>query len=35
MSSENPNTFWLKKTDFIRLKNLELGYTLPIILQEN
>jgi TonB-linked SusC/RagA family outer membrane protein len=29
MSSENPNTFWLKKTDFIRLKNLELGYTLP------
>jgi TonB-linked SusC/RagA family outer membrane protein len=29
VSSENPNTFWLRKTDFIRLKNLELGYTLP------
>lgn len=29
VSSENQNTFWLKKTDFIRLKNLELGYTLP------
>jgi TonB-linked SusC/RagA family outer membrane protein len=28
VSSENPNTFWLRKTDFIRLKNLELGYTL-------
>ena len=29
VSSENPNTFWLRKTDFIRLKNLELGYTIP------
>lgn len=29
VSSENPNTFWLKKTDFIRLKNLEAGYTIP------
>lgn len=29
VSSDNPNTFWLHKTDFIRLKNLELGYTLP------
>jgi len=29
VSSENPNTFWLHKTDFIRLKNLELGYTIP------
>ncbi|MEA5127460.1 MAG: TonB-dependent receptor [Proteiniphilum sp.] len=24
-----PNTFWLHKTDYIRLKNIELGYTLP------
>ena len=23
------NTFWLHKTDYIRLKNIELGYTLP------
>lgn len=29
VSSENKNTFWLKKTDFIRLRNIELGYTLP------
>lgn len=29
VSSSNPNTFWLRKTDFVRLKNLELGYTLP------
>lgn len=29
VSSDNPNTFWLRKTDFIRLKNLELGYSLP------
>jgi TonB-dependent starch-binding outer membrane protein SusC len=29
VSSDNPNTFWLRKTDFIRLKNIELGYTLP------
>jgi hypothetical protein len=29
VSSENPNTFWLRKTDFIRLKTLELGYTIP------
>ena len=29
MSSDNWNTFWLKKTDFIRLKNIELGYTIP------
>ncbi len=29
VSSVNPNTFWLHKTDFIRLKNLEIGYTLP------
>ncbi len=25
----NGNTYWLKKTDYIRLKNLEFGYTLP------
>lgn len=24
-----PNTFWLHKTDYVRLKNIELGYTLP------
>lgn len=29
VSSENPNTFWLHRTDFIRLKTMELGYTLP------
>jgi TonB-linked SusC/RagA family outer membrane protein len=29
VSSENPNTYWLRKTDFIRLKTLELGYSLP------
>ncbi|MGD9556165.1 MAG: TonB-dependent receptor [Mangrovibacterium sp.] len=23
------NTYWLHKTDYIRLKNIELGYTLP------
>lgn len=23
------NTFWLRKTDYVRLKNIELGYTLP------
>jgi TonB-linked SusC/RagA family outer membrane protein len=23
------NTFWLKKSDYIRLKNVELGYSLP------
>lgn len=29
VSSENPNTFWLHRTDFIRLKTIELGYTIP------
>lgn len=29
VSSDNLNTFWLHKTDFIRLKNIEIGYTLP------
>jgi hypothetical protein len=32
VSSDNPNTFWLWKTDFIRLKNMEIGYTLPEII---
>lgn len=26
------NTFWLRKNDYIRLKNIELGYSLPQIL---
>jgi TonB-dependent starch-binding outer membrane protein SusC len=26
------NTYWMRSTDYIRLKNLELGYTLPAIL---
>ena len=30
VSSENANTFWLRKTDFIRLKNIEIGYTIPV-----
>ncbi|WP_338874427.1 TonB-dependent receptor [Spirosoma sp. SC4-14] len=25
----NGTTYWMKSTDYIRLKNLELGYTLP------
>ena len=25
----HPNTFWLKSNNYIRLKNLELGYTFP------
>jgi len=24
------NTFWLRSTDYIRLKNLEIGYSLPV-----
>lgn len=24
------NTFWLRSTDYVRLKNLEVGYTLPM-----
>jgi len=24
------NTFWLRSTDYVRLKNLEIGYTLPL-----
>jgi TonB-linked SusC/RagA family outer membrane protein len=29
VSSSNPNTFWLRKTDFIRLKNVEVGLSVP------
>jgi hypothetical protein len=25
----NDNTYWLRSSDYIRLKNLELGYTIP------
>jgi TonB-dependent starch-binding outer membrane protein SusC len=28
------NTYWLNKTDYVRLKNIELGYTLPAITQK-
>ena len=28
------NTFWLHNTDYLRLKNLELGYNLPAALNE-
>ena len=28
----NGTTYWLKSTDYIRLKNVELGYTLPGII---
>nr|WP_230680463.1 TonB-dependent receptor [Pontibacter sp. 172403-2] len=24
------NTYWMRSTDYIRLKNIELGYTLPV-----
>ena len=24
------NTYWMRKTDYLRLKNIELGYTLPV-----
>ncbi|MFD2035706.1 SusC/RagA family TonB-linked outer membrane protein [Belliella marina] len=26
---DNNNTYWYRETDYIRLKNLEIGYTLP------
>ena len=29
MGSGGSNTYWMWSTDYIRLKNLELGYTLP------
>ncbi|MGV3587436.1 MAG: SusC/RagA family TonB-linked outer membrane protein [Adhaeribacter sp.] len=28
-SGATSNTYWMRSTDYIRLKNLELGYTLP------
>jgi hypothetical protein len=28
----NGTSYWLKNTDYIRLKNLELGYTVPAVL---
>jgi hypothetical protein len=28
----NNNTYWLRSSDYIRLKNFELGYSLPEIL---
>ncbi len=34
VNSDNQNTFWLHKTDFIRLKNIEIGYTLPQIVTQ-
>ncbi|MEN7547687.1 TonB-dependent receptor [Rapidithrix thailandica] len=30
----NANTYWLRKTDYLRLKNLEFGYNLPKSLNE-
>ena len=30
----NNNTYWLRSTDYIRLKNLELGYTIPSVLSQ-
>jgi hypothetical protein len=26
------NTYWMRNTDYIRLKNIELGYTLPEVI---
>ena len=28
----NGTSYWLKKTDYIRLKNVEIGYTLPALI---
>ncbi|HYF68118.1 MAG TPA: TonB-dependent receptor [Ohtaekwangia sp.] len=30
----NGNTYWLKDSDYLRLKNVEIGYTLPGALRE-
>jgi hypothetical protein len=27
------NTYWLHKTDYVRLKNIEVGYTMPNFVQ--
>ena len=29
VASDKFNTFWLRETDYVRLKNIELGYTIP------
>jgi TonB-linked SusC/RagA family outer membrane protein len=29
------NTFWLRSTDYIRLKNLEIGYSLPMTVSKS
>jgi TonB-dependent starch-binding outer membrane protein SusC len=31
-SGATANTYWMRNTDYIRLKNLEIGYTLPAII---
>ncbi len=28
------NTFWLRSTDYVRLKNIEIGYSLPLSLNQ-
>ena len=28
------NTYWLRNTDYIRLKNVEIGYTIPPVLTQ-
>ncbi|MBN3581275.1 TonB-dependent receptor [Algoriphagus aestuarii] len=30
----NGNTYWFRKTDYLRLKNLEIGYNIPATLTE-
>ncbi len=30
----NANTWWLQKTDYIRLKSLEVGFNLPVQYQQ-
>ena len=29
MGEGGSNTYWMRRTDYVRLKNLELGYALP------
>ncbi len=29
IAGQQQNTYWLRKSDYVRLKNIELGYTLP------
>ncbi len=33
--NEASSTFWLQDTHYVRLKNLQLGYTLPKSLLKN